>query len=593
MRRGSVWFGLLALLLSLFFTVSLWAAPQQQQTDDVVERIAQIKSRTPTVTDHFRQDEGRWNLESDADMARFYQASTLHVNIFAPQTVGWSVAEITAGDFYLEVDAFHVGGPLDNEYGVLFRYVDAENFYRFGASHDGYYSLQMMADGEWVDLVEWTESEPLNTGEGAGNTLGVWAEGDQITILLNGEALATVTDSTFSTGRIALMAGTFDDGGVEIAFDDLFLWALSAPSPPEPTAEDTATPTPTSAPSTVGDSGTFDPEAIAERLAAIRMTVPVVSDDFRRDEDLWPTTSDEYVAYSYVRRTYRITVKTPNWLGFAFNRDSEEQPLSSFLAEVDVAQVAGPLDAEYGLIFHHKDSDNFFLYAVSGAGTYSLWKKVDGNWTALINWTDTEALDISEEATNSLALLVEGEQITLLVNDIVVAQYTEEAPFTGAVGLMAGTFDEPGVEIAFDNFNLWPVAAAESEPEPTPALIATPEPVDVSARLAEIRSDAPTFSDDFRRNDGTWSTVTDDHAVLAYVGRTYQVTVNSTNWLSWSFPELAHGEMVADLLAEVDVERMAGPANGEYGLLFRYVDQENFYLFAISGLQTYSLWKKV
>lgn len=586
MRRGSIWIGLLSLLLPLLFPFSAWATPQRQQTDGVVEQIAALKRRPPTATDHFRQDEGRWNVESDQDLARFYQASTLHINVLAPQTVGWSVADLVADDFYLEVDAFHIDGPLDNEYGVLFRYVDAKNFYRFGASHDGYYSLQMMVDGEWVDLVEWTKSDLLRTGEGAGNTLGVWAEGEQITILLNGEALATVTDSTFRSGQIALMAGTFEEGDVEVAFDDLFLWSLAEPPTPEPTAEATATSTPTATP--VGGRGEPDSAAIAERLATIRATRPLVSDDFRRDEESWPTTADEYVAYSYARRTYRMTVKTANWLGFAFHRESETKPLASFLAEVDVTQIAGPLNGEYGLIFHYKDTDNFYLYAVNGMGNYSLWKKVAGNWTNLIDWTETEALDTNEAATNALALLVEGGQITLLANETVIAQYADEAPFTGAVGLMAGTFDEPGVQIAFDNFNLWPVAAAGPEPETTPAPPVTPEPVAVSARLDEIRSAEPFYTDTFRRNTGIWTDPGYDDVTFSFAGGAYRITVDAPNITPSSTGDIA----VDDFLLEVDAAQRSGPT-GQYGVVFRQVDETNFYLYAVTPTGLYSLWKMV
>lgn len=572
--------GLLMLCLLLSSAIAAWAAPHQQQTADLIERVATIKRQTPSLTDHFRQDDGRWNTETDAEMARFYRASTLHVNILAPQTVGWSVGAIDLADFYLEVDAFHAGGPLDNEYGVIFRYVDSQNFYLFGASHDGYYILQKMVDGEWVDLVEWTQADILNTGEHAGNTLGVLAEGEEITILLNGEPMATVADDSFAAGQVALMAGTFDEGNVEVAFDDLFVWDLALP----PTSEPVVTPTATTAP-------TPATAELAGRLAAIRAQQPLVSDDFRRDDDLWPTTTDENVAYAYVRRTYRITVKIANWLGFAFNREVEDRRLPAFLAEVEVSQVAGPANGEYGLIFHYQDGDNFYLYAVNGLGNYSLWKKVDGSWTNLIDWTESEALDTGETATNALALLVEAGQITLLANESVLAQYAEEAPFSGAVGLMAGTFDEPGVEIAFDNFVLWPLT--EVEPESELDAVATPTPVDVSARLAEIRTDDPTFSDDFRRNDGRWSMLADDAAAPAYVGRTYQITVNSANWLAWSFPALDGDATPADLLVEVDVELVSGPADAEAGLVFRYVDQRNFYLFAIRGLQSYSLWKKV
>ncbi|HMO43526.1 MAG TPA: hypothetical protein PKB04_09440, partial [Phenylobacterium sp.] len=122
---------------------------------------------------------------------------------------------------------------------------------------------------------------------------------------------------------------------------------------------------------------------MAAQLAELRAQPPLLRDDFRRDDDTWPTTADENVTYAYVRRAYHIRVNTANWLGYAFNQQLSDRRLLNFLAEVDVGHVAGPLNAEYGILFHYRDGDNFYLYAISGLGTYSLWRKAGGQWTSL------------------------------------------------------------------------------------------------------------------------------------------------------------------------------------------------------------------
>ena len=42
----------------------------------------------------------------------------------------------------------------------------------------------------------------------------------------NGTVLETVEDDSLTEGDFALEAGTYDDAGVEIAFDDLIIWDL-------------------------------------------------------------------------------------------------------------------------------------------------------------------------------------------------------------------------------------------------------------------------------------------------------------------------------------------------------------------------------
>nr|HMN31396.1 hypothetical protein [Caldilineaceae bacterium] len=459
---------ILVLLTCMPLPAQLWAAPAtlplaQADAGEIEARIAELYSRPPTIADHFRQDDGRWTVESSGDLAHSYQTSTYHLKVLQPQTIGWSLADASATNFYLEVDAFHTAGPIDNEYGVIFRYTDADNFYLFGASSDGYYIIQKVVDGEWSDLAEWTTSEAIHTGQQSGNTMGIFADGAQITALLNGEVVATLEDDSFSSGQIGLVAGTFDEANAEIAFDDLMLWDLDE----TPSTDLTPTPTPevTTEP-TAEVTATPESTDVAAQIAEIKIGDPLVSEDFRRDEGVWPTTSDENVAYSIKGRAYHILVKTANWLGFSFNTTIENQQLPDFLAEVAVTHASGPLDAEYGLLFHYQDSDNFYLYAVNGMGSYSLWKKVDGEWLSLIDWTETDALNPDEAATNHLALLVQAAQITLLINDTVIAQATDEASFSGTVGLVAGAFDKPEVEVAFDNFDLWALAGGTELPTP-------------------------------------------------------------------------------------------------------------------------------
>jgi hypothetical protein len=44
--------------------------------------------------------------------------------------------------------------------------------------------------------------------------------GDQYTLLVNGEEIDSATSRAFTGGDVGLLAGTFDEGGVEVLFDD-------------------------------------------------------------------------------------------------------------------------------------------------------------------------------------------------------------------------------------------------------------------------------------------------------------------------------------------------------------------------------------
>lgn len=198
----------------------------------ISDPITAIKSCSPAFSDDFSGDEGEWDTESDGDVSRFYAEKALHIKVLSDYLVAWSDhRDVRVIDFLLEVDTAHVAGPLDNEFGILFRYVDGDNFYEFAISSDGFYGLWKQVGDEWQTIIRWTRSGMIHTGEGSSNRIGVLAQGKRIVLLVNGKVLAEAEDDTFAQGRVALVVGAFEEDGVEIAFDNLRIWDLGQDTP--------------------------------------------------------------------------------------------------------------------------------------------------------------------------------------------------------------------------------------------------------------------------------------------------------------------------------------------------------------------------
>ncbi len=175
----------------------------------------------PYADDFSRPDSG-WKTASDEALQIKYQDGGLHFVLNELDTIAWSTPQDKRfGDFVLDVDATQVAGPNDNAYGVIFRYQDDKNFYRFDISGDGYYALFKRKDGVWAKVQDYLESAAVKQGA-ATNHLQVIGRGKQFTLNVNGETVKTFTDSDFPTGNIGVAAGTlFDNAGVEIAFDNV------------------------------------------------------------------------------------------------------------------------------------------------------------------------------------------------------------------------------------------------------------------------------------------------------------------------------------------------------------------------------------
>jgi hypothetical protein len=176
-------------------------------------------------SDDFSDPGSGWDIREADDASTVYQSGAYHITVNEIDWVAWGNPYSYFTDFVLDVDATQVSGPDDNDFGVLLRYVDVDNFYRFEISGDGYYSFDLMQDDEWITLIEWTETPVIRQGNST-NTITVVCDGDLFTFYVNGQYLNEYRDSTFTEGDIGLLAGTIEEAPVHIAFDNVRVYAL-------------------------------------------------------------------------------------------------------------------------------------------------------------------------------------------------------------------------------------------------------------------------------------------------------------------------------------------------------------------------------
>jgi hypothetical protein len=187
---------------------------------------------TPTeamvlLEDDFSDPQSGWDRRSDADAEWDYRDGEYRIAVSTPDLAVWSNMSEPHdwADLAVTVDARRVEGPLDNQYGMIVRYQDQSNFYLFSISSDGMFTVQMLRDDEWIDLVTWTASEAVRQGE-ATNTLRVECDGTHMRFFVNDKLLTEGEDDTFPSGGVGLMAGSFEEGNMVVHFDNLLVRGL-------------------------------------------------------------------------------------------------------------------------------------------------------------------------------------------------------------------------------------------------------------------------------------------------------------------------------------------------------------------------------
>ncbi len=174
-------------------------------------------------SDDFSDPASGWQAESDASAEVGYYEGVMRLLVKVPNRLAWASAGREFSDFHLAVEATQVAGPDDNEYGILVRVRDADHFYRFSISGDGYYQVSKYDGEEWVVLSgDWTPSDAIRMGV-ATNLLEVVCQGTTMTFLANGVTLTQVEDRSYPRGDVGLYAGSFFEPGVEVHFDDLIV----------------------------------------------------------------------------------------------------------------------------------------------------------------------------------------------------------------------------------------------------------------------------------------------------------------------------------------------------------------------------------
>lgn len=172
-------------------------------------------------------------------------------------------------------------------------------------------------------------------------------------------------------------------------------------------------------------------------------------DDFSSTSSGWDRTTTDSGTTDYQDGGYHIFVQ-PEYYSLWAN------PGKSFTdvrVEVDAHRLSGVDDNEYGVICRYVDTGNFYAASISSDGFYGLIRLSDGDF----EYVGMEAMQTSDaihqgSESNHIRLDCVGSSLTLYVNGTQVASAVDSTHTSGDVGLYAGTFGTPGIDIMFDDF---------------------------------------------------------------------------------------------------------------------------------------------
>lgn len=186
---------------------------------------------------------------------------------------------------------------------------------------------------------------------------------------------------------------------------------------------------------------------VAELVA--RPGASLFRDGFPDASGNWPQGSGPTGSMQIVDGTYRIQVLSSNYAILAVPGHSFRE----VRIEADASRLAGPAQNIFGLACRSVDAHNYYFFVISSDGYFGLGKVKNGQTGLLGQEMMTfSAAIVQGEGSNHLRMDCSGKTLKGYVNGQVVAISSDTDFPSGQAGLVAGTLDLPGVNVAFDNF---------------------------------------------------------------------------------------------------------------------------------------------
>lgn len=166
-----------------------------------------------------------WALYSRDGASSEISDGVLRLATSQPGQIWWTNPGRSFDDVIITADVMHASGPQDNAFGLICRYQSSDNFYIFLISSDGYYAIgKYQSGGNQIEYLtgegEYVASEAINQGQ-AQNSMRASCMGNELSLMVNGELLESVTDPTFVSGDIGVGASTFESGELVVEFDNV------------------------------------------------------------------------------------------------------------------------------------------------------------------------------------------------------------------------------------------------------------------------------------------------------------------------------------------------------------------------------------
>ena len=171
------------------------------------------------------------------------------------------------------------------------------------------------------------------------------------------------------------------------------------------------------------------------------------TDDFSSPDPGWWTGEDDDGEVWFADGKLHIINYTASDFG---NWTDLDRTFADVIIEVESTHVAGTLD-DWHKLECRVDGDEYYYGGYSSDGYVGAGREYQNELTAFVEPFQSDVVKQGTGVMNTMRLSCVGTQIRLWVNDVLVAEFTDDALTEGNIGLAVNALDGEFVEITFDN----------------------------------------------------------------------------------------------------------------------------------------------
>lgn len=176
--------------------------------------------------ERFTQAEGNTWFVGESESRRFWIAGGKYHLECQPDSSG-AAQNPSAGqyeNFELRADVEHLTGAHNKSAaGVIFRFVNWDNYYQFWVSPAGTFHVRKVVNGANTTLEGWTSHDAITSEL---NKISVVADGSTLVFRVNGQEVFRTTDATHVGGNIGVRGYSWPDNTMHVTFDNIEVWSL-------------------------------------------------------------------------------------------------------------------------------------------------------------------------------------------------------------------------------------------------------------------------------------------------------------------------------------------------------------------------------